>query len=139
METPPKEQPAVEDDLFMSILRGENEYEWEDGTTPDQKIAVLKAIVDNKQQQFAALEKRHNNLKNGIFFAAVCVCLCLLIAVSVFPRAAPTYCDKLMTAAHALENSDKDEDDEMKVLETKAREALKPLVQDCLEMADELR
>ena len=62
-----------------------------------------------------------------------------IIAVSVFPRAEPTYCDKMMAAAHALENSGKDEDDEMGVLETKAREALKPLVQDCLEMADELR
>ena len=60
-----------------------------------------------------------------------------IIAVSVFPRAEPTYCDKMMAAAHALENSG--EDDEMGVLETKAREALKPLVQDCLEMADELR
>ena len=46
---------------------------------------------------------------------------------------------ELGAAAHALENSGKDEDDEMGVLETKAREALKPLVQDCLVMADELR
>lgn len=129
--------PAVEDDLFMSVLRGKDEYEWEDGITPDQKIAVLKAIVDEKQQQFADLKKRHSNLRQGIIlFAALCVFPLIAMTVSVFPRAVPTYCDKLIIAANELENSGKDEDDELKVLETKAHQALKPLVQDCLEMAD---
>jgi hypothetical protein len=78
-------------------------------------------------------------LLGGAAIALALATTAAIIAVSVFPRAEPTYCDKMMAAAHALENSGKDEDDEMGVLETKAREALKPLVQDCLEMADELR